>query len=51
MTESKRWKAGERDVSSNEDPSSEPMWSNDEPSVAVDWTDMLGSSTSSHHRS
>jgi hypothetical protein len=40
----KRRKAGERDVSSDEDPSSEPVWSGDEP-ITVDWSDMSGSST------
>jgi hypothetical protein len=46
----KRRKAGERDVSSDEDPSSEPAWSGDEPIAAVDWSDMLGSSTPSSPR-
>jgi hypothetical protein len=32
----KRWKAGERGVSSNEDPSPEPSWSGDMPRAAVD---------------
>jgi hypothetical protein len=41
----KRQKAGERGVSSDEDPSPELAWSGDEPSVAVDWSDMSGSST------
>jgi hypothetical protein len=41
----KRRKAGERDVSSNEDMSSLPAWSGHEPSAAVDWSDMSGSST------
>jgi hypothetical protein len=46
-----KWrKAGERDVSSNEDPSPEPTWSGDEPSAAVDWSDMSGSSTPSPPR-
>jgi hypothetical protein len=40
-------KVGEHDVSSNEDPSPEPTWSGDEPSAAVDWSDMSGSSTPS----
>jgi hypothetical protein len=44
-TRIKRRKAGERDVSSNEDPSSESTCSSDEPSVAVDWRDMSWSST------
>jgi hypothetical protein len=43
----KQRKAGERDISSNEDPSSELTWSGDEPSAAVDWSDMSGSSTPS----
>jgi hypothetical protein len=34
----------ECDVSSNVDPSSEPTWSGDEPIMAVDWSDMSGSS-------
>jgi hypothetical protein len=43
-----KWgKAGERDVSSDEDPSSEPVWCGDEPNTTVDWCDMSGSSTSS----
>jgi hypothetical protein len=46
----KRRKAGKHDVSSNEDPSPEPMSSGDEPSVAVDWSDMSGSSTPSPPR-
>jgi hypothetical protein len=46
----KRWKTGERDVSSNEDPSLEPSWSGDVASAAVDWSDMSGSSTSSPPR-
>jgi hypothetical protein len=43
----KRWKVGERGISSNEDPSSEPSWSGDVASAAVDWSDMSGSSSSS----
>jgi hypothetical protein len=46
----KRRKAGERGVSSNEDPSSEPSWSGDMASVAVDWSNMLGSFSSSPPR-
>jgi hypothetical protein len=43
-----KWrKAGEPSISSNEDPSPEPARSDDEPSVAVAWSDMSGSSTSS----
>jgi hypothetical protein len=42
----KRRKAGECDVSSNEDPSPKPSWSGDVASVAVDWSDMSGSSSS-----
>jgi hypothetical protein len=43
----KRWKVGERGVSSDEDPSPEPSWSGAAPSAAVDWSEMLGSSSSS----
>jgi hypothetical protein len=43
----KRRKAGEVGVSSDEDPSPEPSWSGDVASAAVDWSDMLGSSSSS----
>jgi hypothetical protein len=43
----KRQKVGERGVSSNEVSSSEPSWSGDVPSTAVDWSDMSGSSSSS----
>jgi hypothetical protein len=43
----KRRKVGECNVLSNEDPSPEPTWSGDEPSVAVDWSDMSRSSTPS----
>jgi hypothetical protein len=46
----KRRKAGEHDVSSNKDPSPEPAWSGDEPNVAVDLSDMSGSSTPSPPR-
>jgi hypothetical protein len=46
----KRMKAGERGVFSNEDPSPEPSWSGDIASAAVDWSDMLGSSSSSPPR-
>jgi hypothetical protein len=47
----KRWKAGELDVSSNEDPSPEPSWSGDVTNTAVDWSNMSGSSSSSPPRS
>jgi hypothetical protein len=43
----KRRKAGERGISSDEDPSPEPSWSDDVPSATVDWSDMSGSSSSS----
>jgi hypothetical protein len=33
-------------VSSDEDPSPEPLWSGDIASAAVDWSDMSGSSSS-----
>jgi hypothetical protein len=46
----KRRKAGERDVSSNEDSSPEPSWSGDVASATVYWSDMSGSSTSSPPR-
>jgi hypothetical protein len=46
----KRQKAGERGVSSNEDPSPEPSWSGDMPIAAVDWSDMSGPSSSSPPR-
>jgi hypothetical protein len=46
----KRRKAGERGVSSNEDPSSKPSWSSDVASAVVDWSDMSGSSSSSPPR-
>jgi hypothetical protein len=42
----KRWKAGEHDVSSNEDLSPEPSWSGDVDSAAVDWSDMSRLSSS-----
>jgi hypothetical protein len=42
----KRWKAGELGVSSDEDPSPEPSWSGDVASAAVDWSNMSGSSSS-----
>jgi hypothetical protein len=42
-----RWKARESGISSDEDPSPEPSWSGDVASVAVDWSDMSGSSSSS----
>jgi hypothetical protein len=43
----KSWKTGELGVSSDEDPLPEPSWSGDVASVAVDWSNMLGSSSSS----
>jgi hypothetical protein len=43
----KRRKAGELGVSSDEDPSLEPSWSGDVASAAVDWSNMSGSSSSS----
>jgi hypothetical protein len=46
----KRWKAGERGISSNEDPSPDPPWSCDVPNAAVEWSDMSGSSSSSPPR-
>jgi hypothetical protein len=46
----KRWKAGERGISSNEDPSPEPSWSGEVASAAVDWSDMSRSSSSSPPR-
>jgi hypothetical protein len=46
----KRRKAGELDVSSNEDPSPEPSWSRDDASSTVDWSNMPGSSSSSPSR-
>jgi hypothetical protein len=38
----KRQKAGELDVSSDEDPSPELSWSGDVASAAIDWSNMLG---------
>jgi hypothetical protein len=46
----KRRKAGELGVSSDEDPSPEPSWSGDVASAAVDWSNMSGSSLSSPPR-
>jgi hypothetical protein len=46
----KRRKAGERGVSSNEDPSAEPSWRSNVASAAVDWSDMSWSSSSSPPR-
>jgi hypothetical protein len=43
----KRQKAGELGVSSDEDPSPEPSWSGDVASAAIDWSNKLGSSSSS----
>jgi hypothetical protein len=43
----KRRKAGELGVSSDEDPSPEPSWSGDVASATVDWSNMSGSSSSS----
>jgi hypothetical protein len=43
----KRWKAGQQGVFSDEDPSPEPSWGGDVTSAAVDWSNMLGSSSSS----
>jgi hypothetical protein len=43
----KRRKAGERGVSSDEDPLPEPLWSGDVASTPVDWSDMSRSSSSS----
>jgi hypothetical protein len=43
----KRRKAGEPGVSSDEDPSPEPSWSGDIASAAIDWSNMSGSSSSS----
>jgi hypothetical protein len=45
----RRRKAGERGISSNEDPSSEPSWSGDVASAEVNWSDLSGSSSSSPH--
>jgi hypothetical protein len=46
----KKRKVGERCVSSDEDLSPEPSWSGDVASAAVDWSNMLGSSSSSPPR-
>jgi hypothetical protein len=46
----KRRKAGELGISSDEDRTPEPSWSGDVASVAVDWRDMSGSSSSSPPR-
>jgi hypothetical protein len=46
----KRWKAGELSVSSDEDPSPEPSWSGDVANATVDWSNMPGSSSSSPPR-
>jgi hypothetical protein len=46
----KRRKAEELGVSSNEDPSLEPSWSGDVASAAVDWSNMSGLSSSSPPR-
>jgi hypothetical protein len=46
----KRRKAGELGVSSDEDPSPEPLWSGDVASAAVDLSNMSGSSSSSPPR-
>jgi hypothetical protein len=46
----KRRKAGEAGVSSDEDPSPEPSWSGDVASTAIDWSNMSGSSSSSPPR-
>jgi hypothetical protein len=46
----KRRKAGEACVSSDEDPSPEPSWGGDVASTAIDWSDMFGSSSSSPPR-
>jgi hypothetical protein len=46
----KRRKAGEPGVSSDEDPSPEPSWSGDVASMAIDWSNMSGSSSSSPPR-
>jgi hypothetical protein len=43
----KRREAGVSGVSSNEDPPHEPSWSGDVTSVAIDWSNMSGSSSSS----
>jgi hypothetical protein len=46
----KRRKVGELGVSSDEDPSPEPSWSGDVASMAVDWSNMSGLSSSSPPR-
>jgi hypothetical protein len=46
----KRRKAGELGVSSDEDPSLEPSWSDNVASATVDWSYMSGSSSSSPPR-
>jgi hypothetical protein len=46
----KRRKAGELGVSYDVDPSPGPSWSGDVASVAVDWSNMSGSSSSSPPR-
>jgi hypothetical protein len=46
----KRRKAWELGVSSDEDPSPEPSWSGDVASVVVDWSNISGSSSSSPPR-
>jgi hypothetical protein len=46
----KRRKAEELGVSSNEDPSLEPSWSGDVASAAVDWSNISRSSSSSPPR-
>jgi hypothetical protein len=46
----KRRKAGEPGVSTDEDPSPEPSWSSDVTSTTIDWSNMSGSSLSSPHR-
>jgi hypothetical protein len=43
----KRRKVGERNVSSDEDPSPLPVWSRDEPSATVNWSEMSRSSSPS----
>jgi hypothetical protein len=42
----KRRKVGEQGVSSDEDPSPEPLWSGDVASAVVDWSNLSGSSSS-----
>jgi hypothetical protein len=46
----KRRKAGEPGVSTDEDSSPEPSWSDDVASAAIDWNNMSGSSSSSLSR-